>query len=111
MTVVDDQFGALLLTTKGRQYAFDAPECLVPFLESGTVPTGEVKALYVSDYAAPGTLLEATGAFYLYSPRLQSPMAGNVAAFATENARHHVHHTLGGTLLTWPEVQQRFSKR
>lgn len=111
MTVVDEQFGALLVTTKGRQYAFDAPECMVPFLENGTVSAAEIKGLYVSDYANPGQLLDATTAFYLHSPEIKSPMAGNVAAFATEDARQQAHHTLGGALLTWAEVQQRFSKR
>src|SRR5690606_18479580 len=63
MNVVDAKFGAALQTVKGRSYVFDAPECLVPFVgHNGRLVEEEVKGWYVSDFARPGTLIDATTA-------------------------------------------------
>jgi copper chaperone NosL len=111
MNVVDAKFGAALQTVKGRNYVFDAPECMVPFVgPKGHLVEQEVKAWYVSDFAHPGTLIDATKAFYLHSPQLRSPMRGNVAAFATEADRTAAQQHFPGEALDWPAVKKRFAE-
>ncbi len=110
MNVVDAKFGAALLTTKGRTYVFDAPECMVPFVgHNGRLVEQEVKGWYVSDFANPGTLIDATKAYYLQAPTLKSPMRGNVAAFATEAERSEAQKHFPGELLDWPAVKKLFT--
>jgi copper chaperone NosL len=87
MNVVDRQYGAALVTEKGRQYVFDDVSCMVHFVEKGTVAEGQVKAWYVCDHAKPGTLIDATTALYLHGPAFRSPMRGDVAAFANAAKR------------------------
>ena len=54
MTVVDAQYGAEAITTKGRIYVFDAIECMVHFTyESEDI---EYAHLLVNYYSDPGTL-------------------------------------------------------
>ncbi|MCO6481822.1 MAG: nitrous oxide reductase accessory protein NosL [Flavobacteriales bacterium] len=110
MNVVDAKFGAAIVTTKGRTYVFDAPECMVPFVgPNGQLVQQEVGGWYVSDFAHPGTLIDATKALYLHAPTLKSPMRGNVAAFATDDERKEAQKHFPGELMDWPAVQKLFS--
>lgn len=110
MNVVDAKFGAAIQTTKGRDYVFDAPECMVPFVGmNGHLVKEEVAGWYVTDFAHPGTLIDATKAFYLHAPTLKSPMRGNVAAFATPAEREEAKKHFPGDDLDWTAVQKLFT--
>ncbi|MBS1547404.1 MAG: nitrous oxide reductase accessory protein NosL [Bacteroidetes bacterium] len=110
MNVVDAKFAAAIQTTKGRDYVFDAPECMVPFTgRSGHLVKEEVAHWYVTDFAHPGTLIDATKAFYLHAPALKSPMRGNVAAFATDADRQAAKKLFPGDDLDWQGVQKLFT--
>ena len=110
MNVVDARFGAAIQTTKGRTYVFDATECMVPFVgHNGHLVEQEVARWYVSDFAHPGTLMDATKAFYLHAPALKSPMRGNVAAFASEAERKEAQRHFPGEPLDWPAVKKLFT--
>lgn len=102
MTVSDTKFGAQLVTRTGKAHVFDSAECLAAYAaehaEEGAVP-------YVTDFEAPGTLVPADSAFFLRSDGVQSPMGGGLAAFATAPARDAARARLGGTALSWAEVQ------
>jgi copper chaperone NosL len=100
MNVVDRQFGAALTTVKGRQYVFDDIACMVHFVEKGTVAEDQVAGWYVCDHAKPGTLVDATQAFYLHGTAFRSPMRGDVAAFGDEAARDRA-RTQGSEPLDW----------
>jgi hypothetical protein len=45
MNVVDRQYGAALVTEKGRQYVFDDVSCMLQFVANGTVAEGQVQEL------------------------------------------------------------------
>ena len=106
MNVVDRQFGAALVTEKGRQYVFDDVSCMVHFVEKGTVAEGQVKAWYVCDHAKPGTLIDATTALYLHGPAFRSPMRGDVAAFGGEQTRNAAAAQGNAQTMDWKAVRQ-----
>jgi copper chaperone NosL len=110
MNVVDRQFGAALVTVKGRQYVFDDASCMVRFVLKGSVAEDQVKAWYVCDHARPGTLIDATTARYLHGPSFRSPMRGDVAAFSDDAARSTAAETEGSVPLDWSEVRQQLSE-
>jgi len=99
MTVMNPQFGAGMLTAKGKVFAFDAGECLVRYLKSKGIKENE--EYYVSDYLAPGTLIHATEAVFLHGDSIQSPMGGNLAAFNSRESALSVQQDLGGTIMDW----------
>ncbi|HRQ86181.1 MAG TPA: nitrous oxide reductase accessory protein NosL [Flavobacteriales bacterium] len=110
MNVMDAKFGAAIQTTKGRTYVFDAPECMVPFVgHNGHLVEQEVGGWYVSDFAHPGTLIDATKAFYLHAPTLKSPMRGNVAAFGSDSDRKQAMQHFPGETMDWPAVKKLFT--
>lgn len=104
MNVVDKQFGAALTTLKGRQYVFDDISCMVKHVQAGTIAEGQVAGWYVCDHSAPGTLIDATAAFYLHGPSFRSPMRGDVAAFASEEKRGRAQVKDKDEAMDWPRV-------
>lgn len=111
MNVMDKKFAAAITTVKGRNYVFDGPECMVPFVtKDAKVPEAEVKTWYVSDFAHPGALLDATTAFYLHSTKLHSPMNGDVAAFSTEAERTAAEEEFPGEELDWAGAKKLLSE-
>ena len=92
MFVSDPRYGSEIVTTTGKTYVFDSVECMVAFLLEGEeVPSDKLHSAWVSDFANPGTLINAEEAYYLKSGVLRSPMAVNITAFAKkqdlENAK------------------------
>jgi copper chaperone NosL len=69
-------------------------------VEAGTVAEDQVAGWYVCDHSAPGTLIDATQAFYLHGPAFRSPMRGDVAAFGSAEARDRA-HAGGSEPLDW----------
>ena len=110
MNVVDRQFGAALVTEKGRQYVFDDVSCMVHFVEKGSVAEDQVKAWYICDHAEPGNLIDATTAHYLHGPAFRSPMRGDVAAFSDEAARSAAASKEGSITMDWSKVRQQLSE-
>jgi len=110
MNVVDKQFGAALVTEKGRQYVFDDVSCMVHFVAKGTVAESQVEAWYVCDHAKPGTLIDATTALYLQGPAFRSPMRGDVAAYANEAERTKGAAQGESKPMDWTSVRQVLAK-
>ncbi len=102
MTVMDPQFGAGMLTAKGKVLAFDAGECLVRYVKTKNVDSKD--QVFVSDYLKPGTLIDATSAFYLHGENIQSPMGGNLASFSDLASAKAAQDVLGGEILKWKEL-------
>lgn len=111
MNVMDPKFGAAITTVKGRSYVFDDPGCMVPYVvNDATVAEAEVKTWYVADFAHPGTLIDATTAFYLQCPELRSPMRGNMAAFSTEADRKAAEVEFPGEDMDWAGAKKRLAE-
>jgi len=105
MTVMNPQFGAGMLTAKGKVYTFDAGECMVRYLKAKGVHANE--QYFVSDYNNPGTLLDATKSAFLHGDSIQSPMGGNLASFKDVTTAKTAQNALGGVILDWDELIQK----
>jgi copper chaperone NosL len=104
MGITDQKFGSELVTTKGKTYVFDSPECMIEFAEGGTVAKDEIHSLWVTDFLQPGTLIDARTAWYLESDMIHSPMGLNVAAFRDEHACERARVNFVGTPRRYADV-------
>ncbi|MGB7784508.1 MAG: nitrous oxide reductase accessory protein NosL [Salinimicrobium sp.] len=104
MTIVDRQHAAEIVTKKAKVRKFDAVECMLNYdREHSEIPVG----LYlVSDFDAPGELIDATKATYLKSDEISSPMGANLSAFSNSEAAEKKRQEFGGEILEWEEVKQ-----
>lgn len=111
MTIVDNKFSAQLITKKGRNYKFDAIECMVWFLNDEYVKREDVYAMRVADYTNPGSMLDAKNAYYLISPQIRSPMGANLAAFPSKETVEKYHQELGGQIYDLEGLFEVLKKR
>lgn len=102
MTVMNPQFAAAMLTSKGKIYTFDAGECMVRYVKANGF--NEKDQYFMSDYSKPGTLIDATKSAYLHGDSIQSPMGGNLATFSDAASAHSVQKVLGGEILSWTQL-------
>jgi copper chaperone NosL len=106
MTIVDQQHAAQYVTNKGKQFKFDAIECMVNDLSEKDVET--LAILLVAAYERPGEMTPAQQATYLISEKIKSPMGANLSAFSAVQAAKETQSENGGDIYTWPELLQKF---
>ena len=108
MTLMDQHFGAEIVTKKGKVYVVDDVNCLVLFLNKGEIKPEDIAGNYIVDYAHPGVLITSETAVYLKSEGLKTPMASGLAAFAGKMEMDRVKAQVGGEVLTWEDVKKSF---
>jgi copper chaperone NosL len=104
MPIADAKLGAELITEKGRVYKFDDLVCLLQYKKANPQP--KPQSLYVADYGS-GTLTDATKAHYVLHTSIKSPMQGNMAAFANQQAAESLAAKLNGIVKVWDEIANR----
>ncbi|MEW6654932.1 MAG: nitrous oxide reductase accessory protein NosL [Bacteroidota bacterium] len=102
MIITDPRFGSELVTDKGKIYKFDSIECLAEYVsvERGFV----VESLWVSDYTKPNSFVDATKAYYIVSPKIESPMSMNIGGFGDKSEMENVFAEVGGQKKNWNEI-------
>lgn len=83
MTIMDDRFGAELVTTKGKVYKFDDLFCLNKYYQMQQAKDADYQHILVNDYLQKGTLIDLRSAHLMKEEALRSPMGGNIAAFSS----------------------------
>ena len=77
MTIVSPAFSAQAVSTKGKQYKYDAIECMVNDLHQNEF---DMAVLQVADYSHPGNMISVKDAAFVIHDSLKSPMGANLAA-------------------------------
>lgn len=108
MTLVDNKFGAELVTNKGKVFKFDDINCMVNFYHSGEVQHDGYAHKLVVNYEQPGELINVGEAFFLKSEEIRSPMASEVAAFESYDRIRFFKRKWGGIYLGWGEMLTQF---
>jgi len=106
MTVTDIRFGAEIVTKKGRVYKFDDSHCLLSYLKDKNLQQSSLKEIYFTDFCNDHILTESSNALLLKSDLLKSPMSGNIAAFSNADSLKSVMNELGGSVITWNELNK-----
>jgi copper chaperone NosL len=105
MTIMDKRFGCQVVNTKGKAFHFDDLSCLTSYLDAETITEPDIAGIYVADYLGNNALLDAEKLFYVASEMLRSPMAGNIAAFASKDSADNYATKMNGTMTDWNKVK------
>lgn len=106
MTIVDQQHAAQYVTNKGKQFKYDAIECMVN--ELAEKKRDDIAILLVSDYNSPGHMTSAISSVYLISPAIKSPMGANLSGFTTENDALAAKGENDGEIYSWVALLKKF---
>lgn len=105
MTIMDQKYGAEIITSKGKIFKFDAIECMLNFKSENAVKLNSEKDNYlVINTAAPGELIDAKTAFFLKDKAFSSPMGANLAAFPLEQLAQNNLQNADGLIFNWEEL-------
>jgi len=108
---MDSKFSAQMVTKKGRNYKFDAIECMIWFLTEGYVKKEDVYGMRVSNYAQPKEWINAEEAHFLISPEIRSPMGAHLAAFPSQQQAQKYQEKLGGEIYSFNQIIDVLSKK
>jgi len=106
MTIVDQQHAAQYVTKKGKQFKFDAIECMVNEISEKEIE--KIAIFLVSDYKEPGQMTSALDATYLISKEIKSPMGANLSAFESAQIANKTKDENGGALYSWIQLREKF---
>ncbi|MDH3321968.1 MAG: nitrous oxide reductase accessory protein NosL [Flavobacteriaceae bacterium] len=109
MTIVDQQHAAQYVTTKGKQFKFDAIECMLNDMSEKN--TNNISVYLVSDYGNPGSMTDAQTATYLISQKIKSPMGAFLSAFSVEALAKKTQEENEGELYTWTTIKEKYDLR
>ncbi|MEO5907888.1 MAG: nitrous oxide reductase accessory protein NosL [Ginsengibacter sp.] len=103
MSIADRNFGAEIITSKGKVYKFDDTHCLATFRKKN-IDSNIVKHVYFVNFFEPHNFIEADHAFLLKSSELHSPMGGNTAAFDSKEKLKITQQKVEGHEITLQEL-------
>lgn len=109
MNIVDKTHAAQYVTKKGKQFKFDAVECLVNDLSNKN--DDELALILVANYANPGEMIDAKSATYLISSGIKSPMGANLSAMSTSEKAEELQQKFTGEIYTWKTLKARLSDK
>lgn len=104
MTIMEPQFGAEIITSKGRIFKFDDLHCVTNYINKGKIARNDIKQTVAVDYNHPNQFVNVSEASFVTSAQIKSPMNSNTAAFATKDAAAKIAAQTGGALKNWSAV-------
>lgn len=111
MTIMDNQFGAEIITNKGKIYKFDAAECMIRYLNQGKISYSDVDKFLVIDASKPGQFTDARKAYYMISEKFRSPMGAGLSAFGSLNDAETFSSKYEGVLTHWEGILERLQPK
>ena len=109
MMIMDQRFGAEIVTGKGKIYKFDAMECLLNFkMENPDIAT-VIATEWTNVHNEDSMLYAAHECTYLRSPNLPSPMGMYINTYKDLKTAEAYQKEHGGELFTWTELNNRFN--
>lgn len=108
MTIMDNKFGAEIITKKGKIYKFDAAECMLMFVKQGKIKDEEVGTYLVTDASKPAQFTDAKTSSYLISENFPSPMGANLSTYGNRSDAERFQKQYPGEIKDWNSMLTKF---
>jgi copper chaperone NosL len=108
MTIVDNKFGAELITDKGKIFKFDALECMLNYIKEKQLNKDNISNTLAVNTSATVNLIETEHAIFLQSFAFPSPMGEYLSAYDTRKTAEEYQKKYPGELFSWTELLERF---
>lgn len=109
MTIVDQSHSAQVVTQKGKNFKFDATECMINYLEQEKNETDMLHVLS-ADYSEPGKMIDAKEATFIISKNIPSPMGEFLSALENKSVAEELQKENEGNLYSWEEVKAQIKR-
>ena len=109
MNIVDKTHSAQLVTSKGKQFKFDAIECLVNHLQ--TVNEEDMAFVLIADFNRPGVMINAESSTFLISEQIKSPMGANLSGLSSIKEAKSLQNEHTGEIFSWSELKEQLKDK
>ena len=107
MTIVDQRYGAEVVTNKGKVYKYDATECMVNSVYADKlIPEEKVHSFLTVAYDQPRSLIPVSEGHFLQSATLPSPMGMFLTCFSSKEELQNATQQHDGVMMDWDGVKQ-----
>lgn len=96
MTIVSQVHSARAVSSKGKQFKYDAIECMMNDIIKNQT---QMAVKQVANFSSPGEMIDVEKAGFIVHDSINSPMGENLAALEMGNKDN---------LYTWKELKARF---
>lgn len=110
MTIIERNYGAELVTSKGKVFKYDSMECLINSSLEENSDLDEYAYVLTNTNGEQETLKNAKECVFMINKKLPSPMGANLTAFENKALAENTQQSLGGELYTWDELLVMFKK-
>ena len=110
MSIVDQRFGAEIVTKKGKIYKFDAVECMINQIQKNNADESDLKFMLTNTLDAPTQLFDASSNVYLISDNMPSPMGMFLNPFKEKEEAQKSLDQNGGQIFSWSELRAEFAQ-
>src|SRR5699024_3352729 len=110
MTIVSPPHASQLVTHKGKNFKFDASECMIDFLRS-EVKEDEMLYIISANFLEPDQQLNAKEAIFIISENIPSPMGAFLSVVENEHDARTIVDKHGGKLYNWEEIKIEIEKQ
>jgi copper chaperone NosL len=105
MTIVTKTHSAQAVSKKGKQFKYDAIECMINDINMDN--KAEMATMLVANYLNAGEMIPAEKATYIISSNIPSPMGANLSATANKADAEQLKAQNGGELFDWNTLKAR----
>ena len=109
MNIVDQRYASQLVTQKGKNFKYDAIECMLE--QSASFTEEELFGLFVSTPDQPGEMINAINSSFLISEKLPSPMSANINGFKDKSTAQRYQEEFGGEVKSWEELNTWYHEK
>lgn len=102
MSISDTRFACELITKKGRAYKFDDLSCMSSYVMANT--SMYIEKYFINDYLNSKELVPIESLNFLKAESLNSPMAGNIAAFVSKDSADKYSAEWTAERINWESV-------
>ncbi len=102
MKLMDNKFGVLMISDKGRNFHFDDINCFKRFQEENYISSKEI---HISCIDKPGELVPIETAYFIHSDNIKTPMASGIVAYSSEEIANKTAKELQSNILKWDDIK------
>lgn len=110
MVITDTRFATEIVTSKSKAIKFDAIECMAAYLHDHPEINENTAALWISNFAEPGSWIDQKKAIFIQSEEVQSPMGKSLLALKTDEQVEEHLDQFPGKKITWEQIKSLAAK-
>ncbi len=111
MGIVDNKHASQIVTLKGKNYKFDAIECMISYIKKDKNDINSYAHILVCNLENPGELINANSASFIISKNIPSPMGAFLSATKSQTFSQKIIEQYTGEQYTFEQLIEKLTNQ